>query len=88
VPSPPQLRPANTPDPSEAAKQAQIAVEKARQALSSLPTKQVKGAQKAVFEDARRMLTLAEEAIKKSDFENAKKLAEKVESTARELGAR
>jgi len=34
------------------------------------------------------MLTLAEDAIKKSDFDNAKKLAEKVESTARELGAR
>ena len=34
------------------------------------------------------MMKLAEDALKKSDFENAKKLAEKVESTAKELGAR
>jgi len=88
VPPPPQLRPGNTPDPSEAAKQAQIAVERSRQVLGSLNAKQVPRAKRAVFDDAHRMQTLAEEALKKSDFENAKKLAEKVESTARELGAR
>jgi hypothetical protein len=84
----PQLRPANTPEPSEAAKQAQIAVERSRQVLSSLNAKQVPRTKKAVFDDAHRMQSLAEEALKKSDFENAKKLADKVESTARELGAR
>jgi hypothetical protein len=88
VAPPPQLRPGNTPDPSEAAKQAQAAVERSRQVLGSLNAKQVSRAKKAVFDDAHRMQTLAEEALKKSDFENAKKLAEKVESTARELGAR
>jgi hypothetical protein len=88
VAPPPQLRPGNTPDPSEAAKQAQTAVDKARQVLSSLNARQVPKDKRAVFDDAHRMLTLAEEALKKSDFENAKKLAEKVESTARELGAR
>jgi len=88
VAPPPQLRPANTPDPSEAAKQAQVAVERAKQVLGQLSAKTVPKTQKAVFDDAHRMLTLAEEAIKKSDFENAKKLAEKVESTARELGAK
>jgi hypothetical protein len=34
------------------------------------------------------MLATAEDALKKSDFDNAKKLAQKVEDTARELGAR
>jgi hypothetical protein len=88
VAPPPQLRPANTPDPSEAQKQAQIAVDRSKQVLSTLNAKQVPRAKKAVFDDAHRMQTLAEEALKKSDFENAKKLAEKVELTARELGAR
>jgi len=88
VAPPPQLRPGNTPDPSEAQKQAQIAVERSKQVLGSLNAKQIVKAKKAVFEDAQRMQTLAEEALKKSDFDNAKKLAEKVESTARELGAR
>ena len=88
VAPPPQLRPGNTPDPSEAAKQAQTAVERAKQLLGSLNPRQVQKAKKAVFDDAHNMLKLAEEALKKSDFDNAKKLAEKVESTARELGAR
>jgi hypothetical protein len=88
VTPPPQLRPGNTPDPSEAAKQAQIAVDRSRQVLRSLNAKDVPRDKRAVFDDAHRMQTLAEEALKKSDFENAKKLAEKVESTARELGAR
>jgi hypothetical protein len=88
VPAPPQLRPGNTPDPSEAQKQAQIAVDRSRQVLSSLNPKQVPKDKKAVFDGAHNMQKLAEEALKKSDFENAKKLAEKVESTARELGAR
>ena len=88
VTPPPQLRPANTPDASEVAKQAQSAVEHAKQALNSLNSKQLTKANRPVYEDAQRVLTLAEEALKKSDFDNAKKLAEKVESTARELGAR
>ncbi len=88
VPPPPQLRAGNTPDPSEAAKQAQIAVDRSRQVLSSLNPRQVPKDKKAVFDGAHNMQKLAEEALKKSDFENAKKLAEKVESTARELGAR
>jgi hypothetical protein len=88
VPAPPQLRPGNSADPSEAAKQAQIAVDKAKQVLSTLNPKQIQKDKKAVFDGAHNMMKLAEDALKKSDFENAKKLAEKVESTARELGAR
>lgn len=88
VTPPPQLRPANTPDALEAGKQAQIAIDRAKQALNSINLKQLAKAKKPVFDDARRMLTTAEDAWKKSDFDNAKKLADKVESTARELGAR
>lgn len=84
----PQLRPANTPDAGEAAKQAQTAIEHAKQALNSLDSKNLRKSQQPVYQDAKRMLVTAEEALKKSDFDNAKKLAEKVESTARELGAR
>ena len=88
VSPPPQLRPANTPDAGEAAKQAQTAIEHARQTLNSLNAKQIRKDKKPVYDDAQRMLASADEAFKKSDFDNAKKLAEKVESTARELGAR
>src|SRR5262245_44479879 len=88
VPTAPQLRPGGTPDPSEAAKQTQITIERARQALNSLNSKQFSKARLAVYESAKQLLVQADEAFKKSDFENAKKLAEKVESTARELQGR
>jgi outer membrane biosynthesis protein TonB len=84
----PQLRPGGTPDASEAAKQAQSAIERANKALNSLNSKQLAKTKRPVYDDAVRVLKSANDAFGKSDFDNAKKLAEKVESTARELGAR
>jgi len=88
VTPPPQLRPGNTPDPSEASKQAQNSIDHARQTLNALNAKQFKGSRRVIYDNAQLMLTQAEDALKKSDFENAKKLAEKVESTAKELQGR
>jgi hypothetical protein len=88
VTPPPQLRPANTPEASEAEKQARVAFDRAKQALDSIKLKELAKAKKPVYDDAVRMLATAGEALKKSDFDNAKKLAQKVEDTARELGAR
>lgn len=84
----PQLRPGGTPEASEAAKQAQIAFDRAKQAINSINLKQLAKTKRPVYDDAQRMLATAEDALKKSDFDNAKKLAQKVEDTARELGAR
>ena len=85
VTPPPQLRPAGTPDASEAAKQVQNIIDRARQALNSVNWKQFAKPRKAIYDNAQLMLMQAEDAMKKSDFENARKLAEKVESTAKEL---
>jgi hypothetical protein len=84
----PQLRQPGAADPSEAAKQVQGLIEHASKSLESVNTKGFSKARRAVYENARGLLTQAQEALKKSDFDNAKKLAEKVETTARELGAR
>jgi outer membrane biosynthesis protein TonB len=84
----PQLRQPGAADPSEAAKQVQGLIEHASKSLESVDTKGFNKARHAVYENARGLLVQAQEALKKSDFDNAKKLAEKVESTARELGAR
>ncbi|MFL6281073.1 MAG: hypothetical protein ACJ731_13235 [Vicinamibacterales bacterium] len=86
--APPQLRLPNTPEASEAAKQVQIVIEHAGKSLDSVNPKGFPKARRAVYDDAKRMLTQAQEALKKTDFDNARKLAEKVEQTAKELGAR
>jgi hypothetical protein len=88
VTPPPQLRQPGTPEASEAAKQVQTIIDQAGKALKAVNTRQFTPAKKAVYDDAHRMLTQAEEALKKSDFDNARKLAEKVELTAKELQSR
>jgi outer membrane biosynthesis protein TonB len=88
VAAPPQLRLPNSPEASEAAKQVQIVIEHAGKSLDSVNPKGFPKARRAVYDDAKRMLTQAQEALKKGDFDNARKLAEKVEQTAKELGAR
>ena len=82
----PQLRQPGAADPSEAAKQVQGLIEHASKSLDSVNTKGFNKARRAVYENAKGMLAQAQEALKKSDFDNAKKLAGKVEDTARELG--
>lgn len=80
----PQLRPAGT-DPSEAAKQVQAMIQRAGQAITAVNCPSLPPPRKMVCENAKLTLKQAEEALNKSDFENAKKLAQKVEDTAKEL---
>src|SRR5262249_42601157 len=61
VTPPPQLRPGNTPDPSEAAKQAQNSIDHARQTLNALNAKQFPKSRKAIYDNAQLMLTQAED---------------------------
>jgi len=88
VTPPPQLRAAGTPDASEAAKQVQVIIDRAGKAIKSVNHQNFPKERRAVYENALSLLAQAEEALKKSDFENAKKLAEKVEATAKELQGR
>jgi outer membrane biosynthesis protein TonB len=84
----PQLRQPGTPESAEASKQVQIIIDRAGKSLDSVNPKAFSKARRAVYENARGLLTQAQEALKKSDFDNARKLAEKVEQTAKELGGR
>jgi len=86
VTPPPQLRQAGTPEPTEAAKQAQISIDRATKALGAIDPNRFKNSK--VYHDARLMLDQAQQAWNKSDFDNAKKLADKVEVTAKELQGR
>ena len=70
---------------ASSAKQAQNAIDRAKQALGSVNSKQFAEPRRTIYTNAQLMLTQAEEARNKSDFENARKLAEKVEQTAKEL---
>jgi hypothetical protein len=83
----PQLRQPGAAEPSEAAKQVQTLIEHASRSLDSVNTKGFSKARRAVYDNAKGILVQAQEAWKKSDFDNARKLAAKVEDTARELGA-
>ncbi len=82
----PQLRQPGAAEPSEAAKQVQALIDHASKSLDSVNTRGFTKARRAVYENARGLLTQAQESLKKSDFDNARKLADKVENTARELG--
>jgi hypothetical protein len=88
VTPPPQLRTAGTPDASEAAKQVQVIIDRASKAIKSVNAQHFPKQRRAVYDNAVLLLAQAEDALKKSDFENAKKLAEKVETTAKELQGR
>ncbi len=81
----PQLRPTGTPDPSEAAKQVQATIDRAGKAIKAVNCPSLPSPRKLICDNALLTLAQAEDALKKADYENAKKLAQKVEDTAREL---
>ncbi len=80
----PQLRP-RYPDRSEAAKQVRESLSTSEKALKAVSIPGLSQGASGYVRNAMLILTQAEEALKKSDFENAKKLAQKVEDTAKEL---
>lgn len=88
VTPPPQLRAPGAPEAAEAARLVQSIIDRATKALDSVDPRHFQKPRKAVYDDARLMLTQAQDALKKSDFDNARKLAEKVELTAKELQGR
>ena len=79
VTPPPQLGRPERQTPSEAAKQAQVIIDRASKAIQSTESTRTFPRSDSRSTKALSLLAQAEEALKKSDFENAKKLAEKVE---------
>ena len=88
TPAVPPLRTPNTPDGNEAARQIRELNDRARALLNSTDYQALSDDRKAVYNDAKRIVTLAEDAMKAANFVFARNLAEKAEKLARELQGR
>lgn len=84
----PQLRTPGTVDGAEAAKQVRDMIDKAQKSLSSVDFQRLNTAQRGQYNNAKMMLTQAEEQLKGSNFEIARNNAEKAGRIAAELGGR
>lgn len=84
----PQLRTPATPDGAEAARQVRDLIERARRTLGSIDYAHLSPERRSQFDSARLMVTQAEDAVKASNFEFARNLAEKAERLATELKGR
>jgi hypothetical protein len=84
----PQLRTPGTPDSAEAAKQVRDILDRATKTLNSIDVKRFSKARREQYNQARLLLTQSEDALKASNFDNARKLAVKAEDIAKELQGR
>jgi hypothetical protein len=84
----PQLRTPGTADGAEAAKQVRDMIDKAQKSLSGIDYQRLNKPQKGQYDNAKLMLTQAEEQLKGSNFEVARNNAEKAGRIAAELGGR
>ena len=84
----PQLRTAGSADGAEAARQVREIVERVNKALSSIDYRRQNTARREQYDTAKRLVTQAEEAMKGSNFDIARNLADKADRIARELQVR
>ena len=84
----PQLRTPGTADGVEASKQVRDMIDKAQKSLASVDFQRLNKAQQGQYNNAKLMLTQAEEQLKGSNFEMARNNAEKAGRIAAELGGR
>jgi hypothetical protein len=84
----PVLRTPGSPDSAEAAKQVQDIRERASKTLNSMDPRRFAKGKNDQYKLAKLLLTQSEDALKKADFENAKKLALKADDIANELKGR
>jgi hypothetical protein len=88
VPPAPQLRTPGTPDASEGAKQVNDILDRATKTLNSIDVRRFSKTRREQYDAAKHLVTQSQDALKKSDFENAKKLAIKADDLANELKGR
>jgi outer membrane biosynthesis protein TonB len=88
APPVPQLRTPGSVDDAEAARQVHDVIERAKRALGLIDYRHLSTERRSQFDNARMMVTQAENALKKSDFEFARNLAEKADRLATELQGR
>jgi hypothetical protein len=84
----PQLRTPGTPDNAEAARQVRDILDRANKTLSSIDTRRFPKARQGQYQDAKRLVTQSEDALKAGNFDSARKLADKANDIAKELQGR
>jgi len=82
------LRTPGSADGPEAAKQVHDVIEGAKKALNGVNYQRLNNAQRGQYNNAKLMLTQAEEQLKGSNFDIARNLAEKATRIATELQGR
>jgi hypothetical protein len=83
-----QLRTPGTPDSGEAARQVREILDRANKTLSSIDTRRFSKAKIEQRDNAKRLVTQAEDALKAGNFDSARKLADKATDIAKELQGR
>jgi hypothetical protein len=84
----PQLRTPGAPDNAEAARQVRDILDRANKSLSSIDTRRFTKARLEQYNTAKRLVIQSEDALKASNFDSARKLADKANDIAKELQGR
>jgi outer membrane biosynthesis protein TonB len=88
APPVPQLRTPATADGAEATRQVNELIDRAKKTLNSIDYVRLTPERRSQYDSAKLMVGESENALKKSDFEFARNLAEKADRLARELQGR
>ena len=88
VTPPPQLRTPGTADGAEAMRQVREVVDRANKTLGSIDYRQLNKNRREQYNTAKNLITQSEDALKKSTFDIARKLADKADQIAKELQTR
>ena len=91
TPPPPAVAPLRTPtsaDSTEAARRVAEVIDRANKTLSNVDYRRLNTEQRTQYDNAKRFITQAEQAVRAKNFEFAYGLAEKAEKLAKELPGR
>lgn len=88
APPVPQLRTPGTVDSAEATRQVHDVIERAKRALGAIDYVGLSTERRSQYDSAKLMVTQSENELKASNFEFARKLAEKADNLAKELQSR
>jgi len=87
-PAPPPLPPLRTPSSPDAALQVRQIIDRANATLNSIDYRVLSQERRAQYDNAKLLIKQAEDAVKASNFDFARNLADKAERIAKELQAR
>jgi hypothetical protein len=85
VAPPPQLRTPETADGAEAARQVHDVLDRANKTLASVDYRKLNAARRGEYDTAKNLIKQSEDALKASNFEIARKLADKADQIGKEL---